>query len=45
MEFVQGKQAMNNPHNQAIKDRPQKAVGWTRFARLLWRRYALQRMK
>lgn len=32
-------------HNQAIKDRPQKAVGWTRFARPLWRRYVPHRMK
>jgi len=34
---------MKYTHNQAIKDRPQKAVGWTRSARPLWRRYALNR--
>ena len=27
-------------YNKAMKNRPQKAVGWTRYARLLLRRYA-----
>jgi len=31
--------------NKAIKDRPQKNVGWTRSARPLWRRYGSRELK